>query len=159
MIICICAWNLSVTFVYLFHVSCKAAGGGQSVRLCLFVCQLVCPCSKRSTAGAINTKFGRLIVHDRNLAFTDPKIRRVRVFLRYLHWLCGMPASNQHDDSTASVLAAVLKWSLFLVVEQIMRENFVKPQTKGLFLQLITVCLFMNQLVVANSNKPQICQL
>ena len=77
------------------HFPAVAAGVGYSVQLylsaCMSVCLFVCQHSRRKTPGAIDTKLGKPIAHDRISASNDPEVKRskvkVRLILYRLHWL------------------------------------------------------------------------
>jgi len=51
------------------------------IRKYIYVCVFVCPCSKRKTARATDTKVGRDIAHGRPLAFVDPEAKRSKLGL------------------------------------------------------------------------------
>ena len=71
-----------------------AAGMGQSIELHL----LVCPCSKRKMALAVDTKLSRLIADGMKSVCTDPEVKRSN----FLFNICtGSTASSQHDCSPA----------------------------------------------------------
>jgi len=61
-------------FCLIFTAELKDKGTAFS-RICLSVCLH----SKRKTASAISTKVGRLIVHGRTSASTDPEVKRSKV--------------------------------------------------------------------------------
>ena len=69
-----------------------------------WVCLCVCPRCKRKTAGAINTKHGRLVVRGRTSACTDAEVERSKVKIKvkflfniFIGWRmltgCGLAAS------------------------------------------------------------------
>ena len=74
--------------------------------VCLSVCLLVCPRSKRKTAGAIDTKLGRSVVHDRTSVCIDPEAKGQRSRSNFIFTFCigsmALAAWELHVDSTVS---------------------------------------------------------
>jgi len=56
------------------------AGVGRAFsHVCLFACRSVCPCSKRKTAWAVNTKLGIHILWSSRSACIDPEVKVTRL--------------------------------------------------------------------------------